>query len=268
VRNREKAKIHIGDRLPVFTSTSTANVGISSSVAYLDVGLKLEVEPNIYLDDEVAIKIGLEVSSIAREVPGPGNSLAYQVGTRSAATVLRLRNGETQVLAGLISDEERSSANRVPGLGEIPLLGRLFASQRDNNSKTEIVLLITPRIVRNVARPPADSLTVPAGSESAVGAPTVQLPRTEPRSVSVSSSPGSGAGAARPAQPAGPDREAPAAPAPAPAPPPQPAPAPTGVAGAAAAEAPAATAETGQPAPAPAPAGPSPITISPPGLRP
>lgn len=189
VRNREKAKIHIGDKLPVFTTTSTANVGVSASVAYLDVGLKLDVEPSISLDDEVSIRVGLEVSSVVREVPGPASSLAYQIGTRSAATVLRLRNGETQVLAGLISDEERSSANRLPGLGEIPLVGRLFGSQRDSNSKTEIVLLITPRIVRNVVRPQAAANTVSAGTESSVGAPLLQLKRGEPRSLSMSSTP-------------------------------------------------------------------------------
>ncbi|MES2840058.1 MAG: secretin and TonB N-terminal domain-containing protein [Pseudomonadota bacterium] len=192
VKNREKAKIHIGDKLPVFTTTSTANVGVSASVSYLDVGLKLDVEPNVYLDDEVGIKVQMEVSSVTREVTGPAGSLAYQIGTRSAATVLRLRDGETQVLAGLISDEERSSANRLPGLGDIPTLGRLFSSTRDNNSKTEIVLLITPRIVRNVARPDANSFNEPAGSEADVGAPPIQLKRTVPRSLSMSSG---GAGA-------------------------------------------------------------------------
>jgi general secretion pathway protein D len=269
VRNREKAKIHIGDRLPVFTSTSTANVGISSTVTYLDVGLKLEVEPNVYLDGEVAIKIGLEVSSVAREIPGPGNSLAYQVGTRSAATVLRLRNGETQVLAGLISDEERSSANRIPGLGEIPLLGRLFTNQRDNNSKTEIVLLITPRIVRNVSRPAAESVTVPAGSESSVGAPAFRLPRTELRGLSMSSSPVGGAAAAPPAVPAAVPRETPpdpVAPADAAAAPPPAAPAASGTLGTAAQGAPAAASQA--PAPVVAPVGPNPINVSPPGLRP
>ncbi|OQW86636.1 MAG: general secretion pathway protein GspD [Rhodoferax ferrireducens] len=189
VKNREKAKIHIGDKLPVFTTTSTANVGVASSVSYLDVGLKLDVEPNVYLDDEVSIKVGLEVSSIVKEVAGPAGSLAYQVGTRSASTVLRLKNGETQVLAGLISDEERSSANRLPGLGEIPVLGRLFSSQRDNSSKTEIVLLITPRIVRNLQRPQGIAANQPAGSESSVGAPLLQVNKVAPRSLSLSSKP-------------------------------------------------------------------------------
>ncbi|HWI14642.1 MAG TPA: secretin and TonB N-terminal domain-containing protein, partial [Burkholderiales bacterium] len=113
VKNREKAKVHIGDRVPVITTTSTANVGVSASVNYLDVGLKLEVEPTIHLEGDVAIKVGLEVSNIVREVPTTGGGLAYQVGTRNAATVLRLHDGETQVLAGLIQDEERSTANRL-----------------------------------------------------------------------------------------------------------------------------------------------------------
>lgn len=95
---REKAKIHIGERLPVFTTTSTANVGVSASVSYLDIGLKLDVEPNITLDDEVSMKVGLEVSNVVKEVTGPQSSLAYQVGTRSTATSLRLKDGETQVL--------------------------------------------------------------------------------------------------------------------------------------------------------------------------
>lgn len=200
VKNREKAKIHIGDKLPVFTTTSTANVGVSASVSYLDVGLKLDVEPNVYLDDEVGIKVQMEVSSVTREVTGPAGSLAYQIGTRSAATVLRLRDGETQVLAGLISDEERSSANRLPGLGDIPTLGRLFSSTRDNNSKTEIVLLITPRIVRNVARPDANAFNEPAGSEADVGSPPIQLKRSAPRTLSMSSG---GAGARPPLRPPG-----------------------------------------------------------------
>lgn len=175
VKNRDKARIHIGEKLPIFTTTSTANVGVSASVNYLDVGLKLEVEPSVHLDDEVAIKVNLEVSSIVKEVLGPANSLAYQVGTRSAVTSLRLKDGETQVLAGLISDEERSSANRLPGFGELPGLGRLFSSQRDVENKTEIVLLITPRVVRNVIQPGLASATQSAGTEASVGAAPLLL---------------------------------------------------------------------------------------------
>src|SRR6185295_4296265 len=157
VKNKEKARIHIGDRVPVITTTAAATGGfVSESVNYLDVGLKLEVEPLVYLEDEVGIKVALEVSNIVKEIRSAGsNTLTYQIGTRNAATTLRLRDGETQILAGLISDEDRKSADRVPGIGHLPYLGRLFSSTHDNKIKTEIVLLITPRLVRTLVRPEA-----------------------------------------------------------------------------------------------------------------
>ncbi|WP_034303818.1 cohesin domain-containing protein [Herbaspirillum sp. RV1423] len=167
-RNREKAKIMIGDKVPVSTTTTTATGIISESIQYLDVGIKLEVEPNVYLQDEVAIKVGLEVSSITNQVLTPAGSVTYQIGSRSASTVLRLRDGETQVLAGLIGDEDRMSANRVPGLGDIPILGRLFASQKDDRQKTEIVLSITPHLIRNIKRPEAAFNEFWSGTEMAL----------------------------------------------------------------------------------------------------
>ncbi|PKO36538.1 MAG: general secretion pathway protein GspD [Betaproteobacteria bacterium HGW-Betaproteobacteria-6] len=185
VKNREKAKIHIGDKLPIFTTTSTANVGVSASVSYLDVGLKLDVESNVTLDDEVSMKVGLEVSSIVKEVAGPSNSLAYQVGTRSASTTLRLKNGETQVLAGLINDEERKSTSHIPGLGEIPVIGRAFGSQRDTSIKTEIILLITPRVLRNIHRPDFGQPALPSGTETAVGAEPMVIRTQGPKSLGV-----------------------------------------------------------------------------------
>jgi len=171
VKNREKAKIHIGDRVPVITTTAAAAGGfVSESVSYLDVGLKLEVEPLIYLEDEVGIKVGLEVSNIARTVQSATSStLTYQIGTRNATTSLRLRDGETQILAGLISDEDRRTANRVPGLGDLPVIGRLFSSTSDTITKTEIVLLITPRLMRTIARPGASSVEFAAGTEASTG---------------------------------------------------------------------------------------------------
>ena len=164
-RNREKAKIMIGDRVPVITTTSTATGFVSDSVQYLDVGLKLEVEPNVYLQDDVAIKVSLEVSSIVNQVTSKNGTLTYQLGSRSASTVLRLKDGETQVLAGLINDEDRATANKVPGLGDLPLLGRLFSSHGDDKQKTEIVLSITPHLIRNLKRPEAIASQFWSGSE-------------------------------------------------------------------------------------------------------
>ena len=153
--NREKALIRIGDRVPVITTTATSTGFVSESVQYVDVGLKLEVEPTIYPNDEISIKLALEVSSVVREILSKAGTVSYQIGARNAATVLRLKNGETQVLGGLINDDDRHNANRFPGLGRLPVIGRLFSRESNNIQKTELVLSITPRIVRSLA-PPAE----------------------------------------------------------------------------------------------------------------
>lgn len=175
VKDGQKARIHIGDRLPVITTTLTATSFVAESVSYLDVGLKLEVEPTISLNNEVTIKLGLEVSNIVQEIRSGSGSLTYQLGTRNAATVLHLRDGETQILAGLISDDDRKSAERVPGLGRLPVVGRLFSSERSTTNKSEIVLLITPRIARALARPDRQTTEFLSGTDGAVGAPPLSL---------------------------------------------------------------------------------------------
>lgn len=171
VRQHEKAKIMIGDRVPVITNSvtpvSTGTPVVTGSVQYLDVGLKLEVEPDIHMDGEVAIKTYLEVSSITSQVTNAASgTIAYQIGTRNATTVLRLADGETQVLAGLISDEERKSVSKVPGLGDLPLIGRLFASHNNDKRKTEIILSITPHIIRNMHRPEAELTEYWSGTDA------------------------------------------------------------------------------------------------------
>ena len=174
-RNREKARVQIGEKLPVFTTTSVANVGISTSVAYLDTGLKLEVEPSVQLDNDVIMKVNLEVSNVINQVNGPQGSIAYDVGTRNATTSLRLHDGETQILAGLINDEDRKAIDGLPGVSRLPLLGRLFGAHTDTHNKSEIVLLITPRIVRNLSLPDASQITLSAGSDASPGAETTRL---------------------------------------------------------------------------------------------
>ncbi|MEY4754061.1 MAG: hypothetical protein RJA44_1736, partial [Pseudomonadota bacterium] len=183
-RNKEKAKIMVGDKVPVITNVLTGgggNVGgaggatgaggtnnfITGSITYLDVGLKLEVEPQVYAEGDVAIKVNLEVSNVAKEISTPSGS-AYQIGTRNAQTVLRLKDGETQVLAGLINNEDRNTASKVPGLGQLPLLGRLFRNDKDATVKSEIVLSITPRIIRPLVVNDMSRADVFAGSEAAI----------------------------------------------------------------------------------------------------
>lgn len=177
VKNNEKAKILVGDKVPIITTTSTANVGISESVQYVDVGLKLDVEPRITLDNFVNIKVGLEVSSLGEKTVTKNGANVFTIGTRNASTVLRLKNGETQILAGLILDDERKNASKLPGLGDIPLIGRLFSNHEDRKSKTEIVLAITPRMIGNISLPKAEISEYFSGTENLItDKPQVNIP--------------------------------------------------------------------------------------------
>jgi general secretion pathway protein D len=169
VRNNEKARVQVGNKIPLITTNVAGTTGTSSeSVQYIDVGLKLEVEPRIALDSHVHIKVALEVSSLGISTTLRNGSQVFQIGTRNATTLLRLRDGETQVLAGLISDDERRNASRIPGLGDIPMLGRLFANQEDKKDKTEIVLAITPRILNNIHRPESELSEYWSGTELSI----------------------------------------------------------------------------------------------------
>jgi len=168
VRNKEKASIVIGDKLPVITTTVSSGVGgfASDSISLVEVGLKLNVEPIVYLNNEVAIRVALEVSNLTGTITTKNGGTAYQIGTRQASTMLQLKDGENQVLAGLINSEERGSGNHVPGFGDLPVLGRLFGNKRDDNQKTEIVLSITPHLIRNLQRPEASVSEFSAGTEA------------------------------------------------------------------------------------------------------
>jgi general secretion pathway protein D len=172
-RNKEKAKILVGNRLPVVTSGTSATVGgafSTSNVQYIEVGLTLEVQPTIHNDGNVAIKVALEVSSILKQISVPigngGTTLAYEIGTRNASTLLELKDGETQVLAGLIQDSDQRNSSHIPGLGDMPILGRLFGSTGTTRDKNEIVLSITPRVIRTQARPSSETTEFWYGSES------------------------------------------------------------------------------------------------------
>ena len=201
VRNREKARVLVGDRLPVISAVITPSAVApitTETVQYLDVGLKLELEPQVHLDGQVAIRVNLEVSTAANRRTTANGTTVYDIGTRNASTALRLADGETQMLMGLIRDDDRSSAAKVPGIGDLPVLGRLFSSNVDDRQKTEIILSITPRVVRNVRRADAQMAEFWSGTEAAYRTQPIALRATP---AEASSSPASALPA--PAAPAG-----------------------------------------------------------------
>lgn len=163
VKSREKAKVHIGDRIPVITSIANSTGFVSESVSYLDVGIKLDVEPQVQLNDEVTIKVALEVSNQTDQIKTSSGTLTYTIGTRNANTILRLRNGETQVLAGLFRNDTQEIRDSTPGLSKVPGLGKLFDNRDTDRRKKEIVLLITPRVLRNIVPPTGAYRALAAG---------------------------------------------------------------------------------------------------------
>jgi general secretion pathway protein D len=163
VKNRDRAKIHVGDKIPVLTSVASAQGFVSQNVNYIEVGIKLDVEPVIQMQDQVSIKVGMEVSNITDQVTTTSGVVAYTIGSRNANTTLQLRNNETQILAGLFRDDEQKIRRKVPGLGSLPIIGKFFSNDNQDKRKNEIVLLITPRIMHNLSPANAVYSLIPSG---------------------------------------------------------------------------------------------------------
>jgi general secretion pathway protein D len=148
VLNNKAAKIHIGDRIPLIATTIQDVTGqVRNAYDYKEIGIRLSAEPTIHLDNSVTVKLGLEVSSLGQNL-GTASQPAYSIGSRNAETYMMLRDGETAILGGLIRDDERDTRVKIPGLGDIPVLGALFTSYDDSAGRTDVLLTITPHVVR------------------------------------------------------------------------------------------------------------------------
>jgi len=144
------AQASFGERVPVpvttfapFATGGAAQQPITS-FNYENIGVNIEITPRTHHDGEVSLTLNIEVSSVT----GTGFSGLPTFGNRQINTVIRLRDGETNLLAGLIRDEERQIMDGIPGLSDIPVIGRLFARTRQQTQETDIVLTLTPHIVR------------------------------------------------------------------------------------------------------------------------
>jgi general secretion pathway protein D len=181
----EKASLTIGDRVPIpLTTFNTQNVGGQGGIVpitsfqYQDVGIRMELEPRVHHNQEITLKVKIEVSNISRYVEAAAGQSQPIIGTRSFDSVIRLQDGETNFLAGLIRSDERSTENGVPGLSELPLIGRLFSKNRDENERTDVVLTLTPHIIRNAEITEEDLEPIWVGTEANItfrgGSPRVE----------------------------------------------------------------------------------------------
>jgi general secretion pathway protein D len=169
VLNNKQAKFHIGDRIPIQTSTvqSTTTIAVTSTFEYKDVGIKMNIEPNIHLNNTVTLKLNLEISNLGDAIDFGNNQKQYKFGTRNTDTTINLRDGETVIIGGLIKDEERKSSNKIPLLGDLPVVGKLFSRSDDGTIKTDILMSITPNIVRPMELPDKDIQAFWSGTEEA-----------------------------------------------------------------------------------------------------
>ena len=158
VRSGETGKFHVGTRVPIQTVTGTGG-SASVGITYEDVGIRLNFKPEVLETGVIRIKIDpAEVSAISRFLTFQG-IVAPEIDTRTVNTSVDLKEGESLILAGLLSEEMKKNIQKVPLLGDIPILGALFRSSRDEINEKELAFFITPRLVKPM--PPGQKPALP-----------------------------------------------------------------------------------------------------------
>lgn len=185
VKNNKKALIDIGERIPVLTSTVSEGFS-QEKVEYQDVGLKLEVTPEISVDNNISMDVKFNLSTVGSAERSKDGVAYYRTNNREANTVLSSQSGETQMLAGLIKQDDKEDNAGLPYLSELPGLGRLFGSKGKDSERTEVILLITPMIERNLDLPGNHISTINMGTDDSQGDSGFQLRGVENTSASSS----------------------------------------------------------------------------------
>ncbi len=184
ISDGEQATLHIGDRVPIpVTTFNTAqtvggNIVPITSFQYQDIGIRLDITPRIHHNRQVSLELSVEFSQLAGSVSGSGGQQQPIIGTRTIESTIRLLDGETNFLAGLIREDETDTRSGIPGLMDIPVVGRLFSKNTADRSRTDLVLTLTPHIVRTPNITEEDLLPIWVGTEQNItfrgGSPRVE----------------------------------------------------------------------------------------------
>jgi general secretion pathway protein D len=165
VRTSEQATIHIGSRVPLRVNRRIDVTGVvTNDFQYTDIGVKLEAAPIINMLGEIRLKLTLEVSALGPNL-GTVDEPEFSILTRKASTVLTMRDGEPVVLGGLIQDTERTTRREVPWLGQIPILGEILGNVDSEAQRTDILMSITPIVMRPQELPGAEVTQIWSGKE-------------------------------------------------------------------------------------------------------
>jgi len=215
ILDRQKARLLIGQRRPFQISSLTSVPAVAGTTAtgtttamlptgavtttqtnveYRDIGLKLTMTPTVHLDGEVTVELNFEISSVGAAITA-GGDLLPPVNTRNLDTFIKVRNGETRLLGGLLQTTDSVSNSRIPFLSDIPGLGRLFVSGPREQTRTDVLISLTPRIVKVLERPEPEVETFASGTSESFGPPVPISPIAPPAPTSPAPRPSAQPGA-------------------------------------------------------------------------
>ena len=201
-----QATARFGEQVPVpvttFAPIATGGTPQQpiTSFNYQNIGVNITITPRTHFDDDVSLQMQVSVTNIS----GTGFGGLPTFGNREINTVIRLRDGETNMLAGLIRDDERNSLSGIPGLSDMPLVGRLFGHTQKTTEQTDIVLTLTPHIIRVLDLNEADLRPFRVGRDSIAPISELPLPIEMPRPIAPPTGPTGPTGLTAPTGPTGP----------------------------------------------------------------
>ena len=170
----QKASLKIGDRVPVATGSFQPGIGgvginplVNTQFQYLDVGVNIDITPRVHANGEVTLKISMDVSAVTGQQNIGGISQPI-IGQRKIEHEIRLKDGEANLLGGIMEDQQTKSLAGIPGLAQIPILRYLFGQTTQDHSENEIVFAIVPHIIRGTDVNEFNQRAIDIGTSTAI----------------------------------------------------------------------------------------------------
>jgi len=171
----QKASLKIGDRVPVATGSFQPGIGgvginplVNTQFQYLDVGVNIDITPHVHSGREITLKITMDISSVTGQSSIGGISQPI-IGQRKIEQDIRLKDGEANILGGMMEDQRTKSLSGIPGLAQIPILKYLFGQTQQDHAESEIVFAIVPHIIRGTDVNEMNQRPIEIGTANAIG---------------------------------------------------------------------------------------------------
>ncbi|MGA8270142.1 MAG: cohesin domain-containing protein [Candidatus Sulfotelmatobacter sp.] len=194
--DNQKATLKIGERVPVATGSFQPGIGgvginplVNTQFQYLDVGVNIDVTPHVHADREVTLKIVMEISSVVGQSSIGGISQPI-IGQKKVEHEIRLRDGESSLIGGIMDDSQTKSLSGIPGLAQIPILRYLFGQVQQDHSQDETVFAITPHIIRGTSLSELNQRAIDIGTANSIELRHVNHPMSAPAMSAPAQGPG------------------------------------------------------------------------------